>query len=1308
MTDSFGQTKLGAPSGSEYDTGVSNGDVDWLFRGKSKKLTKKMNSTVVDKEKKLGDNEKSREEKKSEDKQNDQSTSEVKMPLNMGRSQDSSKAPKEKEPATEKYGKSNKTTNLNRQKDTSSAKETLHNTIPHDNIDAANNEKSNLTSNDKFSMLDKFRLGRTRSSSTSSVNADAGDPLLSKSGRQLQNTQQPQQEKHLNHEHVSQESSSARRRSSLGFGSDRSNPSSEGEVSPGVSRSNSSGGKTRSLLSSISSKFKSNGDSSASTVNSASNQTPHTPKFNPHLIGSGSTPSHNQDLATVMNRPPSGVGIPSSGKRRNSSGGKSSSSPDASLDKEKGKFFRRESVSSGKSQNSRVVLNKNSKRDKIPIKELDNLNLRRVNFAIDKLLEDPQQQIPSRRPKKGNVLIPDDILAPSPRLCQGISSSDGSKMNSGSENKYSEKELQAALESHKRALIEADKHAQEAHLSANRIAQEVRLFRCKSGSLKSQNGGEDFENEADYDDAPGTLAHDVADIEIDKPLHTHENYFENSEEPEEENIDNITLESIYTRCCHLREILPIPATLKQLKNKSKPLQVLKLLNPKPTLIDALSFSDFIAITPIYTVIFDNVTVTTEMLMHFLSSLVNNTTLEKLSLRNVAIDEIGWKYLCKFLSKNKTIKKLDISQQRIKSDTKANSVRSSMNWDLFIESLIIRGGIEELVINGCKLSDEAFKSLIERAVKLSTYRLGIASTELNLSKAKIVAEWITEPDSKCVGVDLAFNDLTKGQLRPFIEPFNKGKLKLLFFSLNSTHLSDVEEASQMIEALSHVKTLRFLDLSSLPQLFPSIISSLNKYLPRFESLKRIHFDLNELSSQSIVAIADILPKIKTLVHVSFLGNRDLSNTAAATLYTAVKLSDSIFALDLDYDLISDDLAQRIAFYLMRNMDKTLNSEINYLANHDNEEELMYDGSLLMETAEKLLSENDKSKDKKEDLKLQKILTNAMMERGRAVRKDIHKIIDSLFERRNQGTLSLEGKENLLRLCLLDASLEKVVHTFEEQAKLKGFFSSSQKTESTSSSSNADQSRPEIKTPLSRESLHQSSNELITAGHILSPRSTTFSLQSLAPPTEQNFQPHQVVIDSMSDGKDIPIDNLTGRPVLMRSSSHASSHAKEQEMEEGELHRWGFFIQQRNNSSTDLNTNRDNTQSQMSKKPLSVISDTPEKQAKDIPHLPVLPSGSELRDAIIAAKGIESVTDLIDKINNNRVSIDKIYNIPEKPSKKESSISSPNDDKNHSTNSDEDDNISIDSEYDGGDDAMNAVVDEAYDKILNDAQRVRSNK
>ena len=113
----------------------------------------------------------------------------------------------------------------------------------------------------------------------------------------------------------------------------------------------------------------------------------------------------------------------------------------------------------------------------------------------------------------------------------------------------------------------------------------------------------------------------------------------------------------------------------------------------------------------------------------------NKQLEKLSLRNVSIDELGWKYLCEFLATNKTVKKLDISQQRIKPDTPNTSIRGNMNWDLFIRSLILRGGIEELVINGCKLSDAIFEKLINQAVKKSTYRLGIAGIDLNVKNQK---------------------------------------------------------------------------------------------------------------------------------------------------------------------------------------------------------------------------------------------------------------------------------------------------------------------------------------------------------------------------------------------------------------------------------------------------------------------------------------------------------------------------------------------------------------------------------------------
>ena len=94
------------------------------------------------------------------------------------------------------------------------------------------------------------------------------------------------------------------------------------------------------------------------------------------------------------------------------------------------------------------------------------------------------------------------------------------------------------------------------------------------------------------------------------------------------------------------------------------------------------------------------------------------------------------------------------------------------------------------------------------------------------------------------------------------------------------------------------------------------------MPRYPNLRRIHFDLNELTAQAIGSLAGCLLKMPQLVHVSLLGNRNLSTTSAATLYGAVKQSKTLFALDLDYDLIPDQLSQRIAFYLMRNLEYTL--------------------------------------------------------------------------------------------------------------------------------------------------------------------------------------------------------------------------------------------------------------------------------------------------------------------------------------------------------------------------------------------------
>lgn len=151
---------------------------------------------------------------------------------------------------------------------------------------------------------------------------------------------------------------------------------------------------------------------------------------------------------------------------------------------------------------------------------------------------------------------------------------------------------------------------------------------------------------------------------------------------------NVSLDKIYTRCCHLREIMPIPITLKQLKNKKSPLQLLKFLNPKPTLVDILSFTDFIQCIDLKVLVFDNVSLNDSMvtiIFKAVAKLMIKNQLEKLSLKNVIINKENWLLLCKIITlSGNAFQCIDLSQTKVRKDLQDNKnyLRAEMDWDLF--------------------------------------------------------------------------------------------------------------------------------------------------------------------------------------------------------------------------------------------------------------------------------------------------------------------------------------------------------------------------------------------------------------------------------------------------------------------------------------------------------------------------------------------------------------------------------------------------------------------------------------------------
>lgn len=960
----------------------------------------------------------------------------------------------------------------------------------------------------------------------------------------------------------------------------------------------------------------------------------------------------------------------------------------------------------------RIALNKNPKTPSttLPIQELSKISLKRVTFAVDKFQTDPPQQLPSRKPKLGNVLVPEDMISEVAPISVGITNSAAAATGTGTapispstkEPLYTKdsKEYKKALEFYKLALKESVKHQQEAHYAAQRIEREVLSFKASQSAQLSVKMSPPVEQDTKPDSK-------MASLSIDKPIHMHENHFGEPSDQNESAITDqaeVTLDVVYTRCCHLREILPIPSTLRQVKGKTAPLHTLKFLNPKPTLIDILSFCDFISVVPINIIIFDKVSLSPEMFRIVLISLVNSQVLEKLSLRNVAIQELSWKLLCKFLMMNKSITKLDISQTKMRPDSEESSPRENMDWSLFSQVVSKREGkpLEELLINGIrfnKLPVGQFQNLLNSFAERNpstAIRLGLATSDISLDCLKVLLNWMSQ--YKVQGVDLAFNDLS-GLVKPLVSKLSSLKYNHLeYFTLNSTNITSAYDLALLLKYLANLPQLQFLDLSNLPSTFPDVLPYLFKYLPRFPKLNRIHLDSNNLSNKDISMVCSILTKCKYLSHVSMISqtatspvsttptsdesaeetlrlNQIAKNTLSATLYAFVKDSPNLVSLDVDYDDFSDEIKSRIALMLMRNMNKNIDSnfQIDEISTQD---ELLFDGSLISETAGDVLGKLG-NKDLMETDATKRYLTKKYFEKLQKVRHRVQSTIDDMFEKRSSGELPLQEKENLLRLLLLEKNLSNILEIFSNI--------------------------PHIAQVIGPE--RSSSPALPCLKHVGS--NTTMS-QPGTPDNEVAVRPHLMATDS---GR--IIDVSTGQPLLFKTSSNTSMVSKRQEEEEGELHKWGFFVQQQR-SLYPAHEARSGGE-RMAPRSAGVAPSAPSSATGEIkPSQPILfpkiPSGTELREAIIKAKGIDSIDDLINNVNKEQVELESIYgrSLQSSGSLTGRSIDSKNSSAvstaNSSTLSGLDPSAAVSKDQDDTDE----TVKETYDKLLNNLKMERPSK
>ncbi|KAG7928517.1 hypothetical protein KL925_001817 [Ogataea polymorpha] len=627
-----------------------------------------------------------------------------------------------------------------------------------------------------------------------------------------------------------------------------------------------------------------------------------------------------------------------------------------------------------------------------PIKALRDVKpIRKVAFATTTFVNDPPQQIPSRHPRKGNVEVgPDGEL-----IIHKLSPEEQKTTSSG---------IVVGGSGHLRLVHQDSSESMQRSPSDQTINQHDKVVAAEKARTTGDSMGP------------------IDDIKIDKPM-------VRRRKPMEKPVVTLKLDELYTRCCHLREILPIPATLKQIpKGSTDPLPILQLRNPHPSLIEVLSFADFVRIAPIHCVSLDGVSMTHEMFRTLLAALLSKRHLEKLSLRNTPIDAEGWKMLCWFLSMNKALTRLDLTQcpsldlnlQKLRkpADTRDRMTcniqdRSDMDWSLLTATLMVRRGINEMVLSGCKINDLAvFRDFLKLGLK-NTMKIGLAFNDLSLSHIEIVVDWMKE-SSNVVGVDLGYNDLST-KLRPFIEYTKQENFRssLALLSLNSCNLRDNEDTVAVFDAFSKFSHLKYLDLSNNKKLFETFMHKFVAYLPLFQDLHRLNLDGNDFSQVALIQLSETLPLMKNLNYLSIKQNV-LTKACCESLCQSLKYSRSLFNIDYDLEGVPPEFHQKVGLLTMRNMERALYGDTDGSSDLNPLLKVTQNGKPFTQIAMDMLRKSDSLTEQE---------VKEFFEYTDKLRNEMHAAIKELVKLQLQQRLTIEGKETLIRLIMVDESVKK---------------------------------------------------------------------------------------------------------------------------------------------------------------------------------------------------------------------------------------------------------------------------------------------
>lgn len=442
-------------------------------------------------------------------------------------------------------------------------------------------------------------------------------------------------------------------------------------------------------------------------------------------------------------------------------------------------------------------MNKDSRRDRSGIPELDGNRLRKVSFCVDVEVAPCHEDVQERKDARKRRREEREKMR---RLKE-----DGTPETAGSGT-----ETPGGVANTDGAGAVED--------GAEKKAEGVE--KKEDGPSEKKEGAEDSQDRLKSSSAPSTATDPAGSTA--SPAPTSSTTSTDKPKPRKRVHPKATTNplKIYTQCCQLRETSIVTVIKESLLHQRLPatLPILDLTSLRLPLHDLVTLADFLALVPIRKLVLENCDIDDHILRMLLSGLgaVKKITqeepeldpddtgprkqrgaVERLSIKgNKRITKEGWRMLSTFVHMNRSLRALDcsgilmprgmkvtpnipltpytpmtpttpasaVSIKSLGTPTTPQSPMVNKTMDdpatLLSKALSDRlcgYGLEELVLAGCGLDTQQLSTILEGVTKGGTRRLGLGQNPINDDGLAIIGAWLKT--GACEALDLSGVDVS---------------------------------------------------------------------------------------------------------------------------------------------------------------------------------------------------------------------------------------------------------------------------------------------------------------------------------------------------------------------------------------------------------------------------------------------------------------------------------------------------------------------------------------------------------------------